>query len=134
MALDNTDPNPELTKAIIVARLAIKNEGSAPLATKIAKRLDMCPKAVTDHAIQLGNLLGKDAPICYRAPSKLIGVPGNRGKGGGRPGVSTPKSPNIAKLIADDPGGSTKEDIYRQCLLQDAEQCNWRMRRSLKSQ
>ncbi len=52
-------------------------------------------------------------------------------KGGGS-AASAPKSPNIAALLANDPGGFTKEDIYRQCLLRDVEQCNWRMRRAMK--
>jgi len=51
---------------------------------------------------------------------------------GGGKRVAAPYHPNIAALIENDPGGSTKEDIYRQCLLQDVEQCNWRMRRAMK--
>ncbi|MEM8871071.1 MAG: hypothetical protein AAGE38_11765 [Pseudomonadota bacterium] len=53
-------------------------------------------------------------------------------KAGGGRGGPIPKSPNVAALIENDPGGSTKEDIYRQCLFQDVEQCNWRMRRAMK--
>jgi len=52
---------------------------------------------------------------------------------GGGKRVAAPSRPDIAALIENDPGGSTKDDIYRQCLLRDVEQCNWRMRRSLKT-
>ncbi len=57
---------------------------------------------------------------------------GTKRVGGGGKREPVPSKPNVAQLIAEDPGGSTKEDTYRQCLLQDVEQCNWRMRRAMK--
>ena len=61
-----------------------------------------------------------------------VGLSNKRSNAGGGKKTPYPKPPNVMELLANDPGGSAKEDLYRLCLLQDVEQCNWRMRRAMK--
>lgn len=75
--------------------------------------------------------LPKDSPMRLMK-NNTIRTGTKRGGGGGGKREPIPSKPNVAMEIATDPGGTSKEDIYRQCLLKDVEQCNWRMRRAMK--
>ncbi len=57
---------------------------------------------------------------------------GTKRVGGGGKREPVPSKPDVAMQIATDPGGCTKEDLYRVGMLLKCETENWLMHRAIK--